>query len=197
MRSVAYIRVSTSSQDTVAQRLAIEAAALARGDAIAEWFEEKAGASTMRRHELKRLRDAVTRGGVGRVYVFRLDRLARSGVADTFRLLDHFRAHGCALVSVADGLPATDGPWGDVVIAVLAAAAEIELTALRERLKVARAKCEREGRKWGRPPRLTRAEWPRLLEMVEAGYTVRRIAMALKVPKTTVQRTLAAARAAA
>lgn len=197
MRSVAYLRVSTSGQDTGAQRSAIEAAAAARGDVIAEWFEETAGASSLRRAELRRLRAAVTAGTVARVYVWRLDRLARSGVADTFRVLDQLRAYHCALVTVADGLPATDGPWGDVVIAVLAAAAEIELTALRERLKVARARCEREGRKWGRPPRLTRADWPQLLELAARGYTVRRMAMALKVPRSTVGRALAQARAGA
>jgi DNA invertase Pin-like site-specific DNA recombinase len=195
MRTVAYLRVSTSAQDTGAQRAAIEAAAAARGDSIAEWFDEVRGAHTLRRPELKRLRASVIAGQVGRVYVFRLDRLARSGVADTFRLLDQFRAYNCALVTVADGMPAMEGPWGDVVIAVLAAAAEIELGALRERLRVARIRCEREGRKWGRPPRLTRADWPRLLELKAQGYTVRKIAMAIKVPRTTVQRALTQARA--
>ena len=96
----------------------------------------------MRRPELARLRAAVVAGGIARVYVFRLDRLARSGVADTFRVIDQFRAYNCALVTVADGLPSTDSPWGDVVIAVLAAAAQIETDALRERLKVARIRCE-------------------------------------------------------
>lgn len=197
VRCVAYIRVSTSSQDTAAQRAAIEAAAAARGDRIAEWYDETRGASTLqRRPALKRMRAAVTAGQVARVYVWRLDRLARSGVADTFRVIDQLRAYDCTLVTVADGLPATDGPWGDVVIAVLAAAAEIELTALRERLKVARVRCEREGRKWGRPPRLTRADWPKLLELADRGYTVRRIAMALKVPRSTVARALAQAKEA-
>jgi DNA invertase Pin-like site-specific DNA recombinase len=197
MRSVAYVRVSTSSQDTAAQRAAIEAAAQARGDVIAEWFEEKRGAGTLSRDELKRLHAAVTAGTVARVYVFRLDRLARSGVADTFRVIDHFRAYNCVLITVADGMPSTDGPWGDVVIAVLAAAAEIELTALKERLKVARARCEREGRKWGRPPRLTPKDWPRLLELAGRGYTIRRMAMSMKVPRSTIADHLAKARASA
>lgn len=195
MHCVAYVRVSTSSQDTTAQRSAIEAAAAARGDAIAEWYAECASAGTTRRPELRRLRAAVTGGHVARVYVFRLDRLARSGVADTFRLIDEFRAHGCALVTVADGLPALDGPWGDVVVAVLAAAAQIELEALKERLRVARVRCEREGRKWGRPLRLTPSDWPRLLELQSRGYSVRKMSMALKVPRSTVARALKEARA--
>lgn len=193
MRAVGYVRVSTTSQDTTAQRSAIRKAAKARGDTIAEWFVEKAGAGTLRRAELKRLRAAVTAGTIARVYVFRLDRLARSGVADTFRVIDQFRTHGTTLITVADGMPATDGPWGDVVIAVLAAAAEIELTALKERLKVARERCEREGRKWGRPPRLTRADYPRLLELKARGYSTRKMAMALKVPRTTIMDHLAKA----
>lgn len=151
----------------------------------------------MQRAELARLRELVKTGTVGSVYVFRLDRLARSGVADTFRVIAEFREYNCALVTVADGMPATEGPWGDVVIAVLAAAAEIELVALRERLRIARAKCEREGRKWGRPPRLTEADYPRLLELERRGFSVRRMAMSVKVPRTSVARALAAARASA
>lgn len=195
--AVGYLRVSTSSQDTAAQRAAIEAAAAARGDVIAEWFEEARGGHTLHRPELGKLRAAVKAGGVARVYVFRLDRLARSGVADTFRVLGEFRARGCALVTVADSMPDMDGPWGDVVIAVLAAAAEIELVALKERLRVARERCEREGKKWGRPGRLTRSHWPLLLELQGKGYSVRKMAMSLKVPRTTVQRALTAARAGA
>lgn len=196
MQAVGYLRVSTSAQDTEAQRAAIEAAAAGRGDTIAEWFAETRGAHTIRRPELRRLRQAVAAGSVRRVYVFRLDRLARSGVRDTFRVLDDFRAHGCALVTVADGLPSTDGPWGDVVIAVLAAAAQIELEALRERLRVSRLKVEARGGKWGRPKRLTRHDWPQLLELDESGFTVREIAQRIKCPRSTVGRALAAARAA-
>jgi DNA invertase Pin-like site-specific DNA recombinase len=196
MRSVGYLRVSTSGQDTAAQRAAIEASAESRGDVIAEWFEEVRGGHTVRRPELARLRAAVVAGGVARVYVFRLDRLARSGVADTFRVLDQFRAYRCALVTVADGLPATDSPWGDVVIAVLAAAAQIETDALRERLRVARIRCEAEGRKWGRPRRLTPGDLAKLGELKARGYSQRKIAMAMKVPRTTIARALRARAAA-
>ena len=195
--AVGYVRVSTSSQDTKAQRAAIREAAKARGDSIAEWYQEVRGAGTMQRGELQRLREAVRTGTVARVYIFRLDRLARSGVADTFRVIDEFRTYNCALVTVADGMPATDSPWGDVVIAVLAAAAEIELVALRERLRVARSKCEAEGRKWGRPARLDQSDWPKLLELEKRGFSVRRMAMSLKCPRTTVARALAAARQSA
>lgn len=196
MRSVAYVRVSTSGQDTEAQRQAIAAAAAARGDEIARWYDERAGAGSTQRAELRQLRADVRAGQVQRVYVFRLDRLARSGVRDTFHVLEELKVYGCSFVSVADGLPDVAGPWGDVVIAVLAAAAEIELEALRKRLAVARAKLEKEGRKWGRPPRLTRADYPKLLQLAAEGYTVRRIAMAIKVPRSTVAKHLAAARAA-
>jgi len=194
VKAVAYIRVSTASQDTTAQRQAIEAAAAARGDSIAEWYDERAGAGVLERAELKRLRADVRKGRVGRVYVFRLDRLARSGVRDTFQVLSEFAGAGTSFVTVADGMPDIQGPWGDVVIAVLAAAAEIESAALRERIKIARERCDREGRKWGRPLRLTRHDWPKLLEMKALGYSQRKMAMALKVPRTTVARALARAK---
>lgn len=194
-RAVAYIRVSTSSQDTTAQRQAITAAAAARGETIAEWYDEKANAGRLQRPELRRLRADVRKGDVGRVYVFRLDRLARSGVRDTFQVLAEFAGANTSFVTVADGMPDIQGPWGDVVIAVLAAAAEIESAALRERIKSARERCDREGRKWGRPLRLTRHDYPRLLELDARGCSQRKMAQILKVPRTTVARALRKAKA--
>jgi DNA invertase Pin-like site-specific DNA recombinase len=54
------------------QRAAIEKAAEARGDSIAEWYAEKRTASTAERPELQRLMREVDAGRHRRVYVFRL-----------------------------------------------------------------------------------------------------------------------------
>jgi DNA invertase Pin-like site-specific DNA recombinase len=105
----AYVRVSSRAQDVTTQRTAIERAAAARGDLIAEWYSEKRSGKTLARPELNRLRQAVARCEVSRVYVFRLDRLARSGIRDTFEVVDELRAAGVELVSVADGFALTGG----------------------------------------------------------------------------------------
>jgi DNA invertase Pin-like site-specific DNA recombinase len=191
----AYVRVSTAGQDTSSQRDALTRAARARGHTIGRWFEERQGGGTLRRPVLAEVRGAARRGELGTLYVFRIDRLTRSGVPDTFRLMQELTEAGCNVVSVADGLPDTRGPWGDVVLAVLAAAAQIELGALRERIAAARERVRARGGTWGRAPRIHRSEWPRLLELAKT-HSTRELARRLKVPRTSVQRALGRALAA-
>src|SRR5215468_3997888 len=125
----AYIRVSSRSQDTAMQRSAIERAATARGDSITKWFEEKRSGRTLARPELDRLRQAARGGQFRKLYVFRLDRLTRSGIRDTFEVIEELRAHGCEVVSVADGF-SLEGPAAEVFLAVMAWAAKMERLAI-------------------------------------------------------------------
>ena len=80
--------------DHATQRAAIERAAAARGDAIHTWYAEKKSAKTMNRPELTRLRADARAGDLKKLFVFRLDRLTRSGIRDTFELVEELRAHG-------------------------------------------------------------------------------------------------------
>lgn len=187
MNAAAYVRVSSKAQDHASQRAAIERAATARGDRIKIWFSEKRSAKTIAREELQRLRADVRAGLVRRLYVFRLDRLARSGIRDTFEVVEELRAHGCELVTVADGFD-LNGPAAEVVLAVLSWAAKMERLAINERISAARERLAKEGRAWGRPPRLTIADRDRIRDLRRAGRTIREIAIALKVPRSTVAR---------
>ena len=94
MRVVAYCRVSSRAQDLGMQVAAIEKAAAARGDTIEGWFQEKKSGKVLARPELNRLRTEVRAHRVKRLYVFRLDRLSRSGIRDTFEVIEELRAHG-------------------------------------------------------------------------------------------------------
>ncbi len=189
--AVAYVRVSSRAQDHATQRSAIERAATARGDAIVDWRAEKRTAKTMARAELQRLlvdsRAGRMRGR--RLYVFRLDRLTRTGIADTLVTLDELRANGVEIVSVADGFD-LNGPHAEVVIAVMAWAAKIErsrqpsgsprrVIALRPR----------------RPLGTTASSRPwdvaRALAMRTEGHGVRAIARAMHIPRSTIARALA------
>lgn len=195
-RVAAYVRVSTQGQDFGSQRAAIELAARARGDKIAKWFHERQSGRSLARPVLRDVRAAARRGELAALYIFRLDRLTRSGVADTFRVVEDLRGAGCNVISVADGLPDTAGPWGDVVLAVLAAVAQIELGAIRERIGAARARARAEGRHWGRRPRLDAKDGARLLELAKS-RSVRELAASERVPLASVQRALKRARLAA
>ncbi len=174
------------------QTAAIEKMADARGDIVATWYAEKCSARTMERAELARLRADLKAGRLAgrRCYVFRLDRLSRSGIRDTFELIEELRAHNCELVSVSDGFD-LNGPTSEVILAVMAWASKMERLAINERITAARDRVEAEGRHWGRPRRMSDQQITRAQRMKRQGLSVRSISVALKVPRATVARAIA------
>jgi DNA invertase Pin-like site-specific DNA recombinase len=191
--AIAYIRVSSRAQDHKTQRSALDRAATARGDVIDDWRAEKRTAKTMHRPELHGLLADARAGRLRgrRLYLFRLDRLTRTGIADTLTTLDELRAHGVEVVSVADGFDLT-GPHAEVIIAVMAWAAKMERLATGERIAAARERIESEGGRWGRPSRVDGPTRARAAELQASGKTVREIARTLHVPRSTIARALAA-----
>ncbi len=185
--AAAYLRVSTHAQDWKLQRDAIARACKARGDRItrALWFEEKKSGASIDRPVLKKLRAAVRAGYVGRLYVFQLSRLTRSGIRDTLELIQEFERGGAELVSVGDGFDFGPGLARDMLIAGIAWAAQMERAAIGERIKAARVRIEAAGGRWGRPRRIDPGTLARAFELKKKKCTLRQIAMALKVPRST------------
>lgn len=182
-----YVRVSSKSQDLVMQTTAIDRVAAARGDVIERRYAEKFTGRVMDRVELNRLREDAKAGYIKRLYVYRLDRLTRSGIRDTFDLIEELRRHGVELVSISDGFD-MNGPAAEIILAVLSWAAKMERIAINERISAARARFEAEGRRWGRPKRKINLEQARALQ--KQGRTLREIAIAIKVPRATLARAL-------
>ncbi len=160
MKAAAYVRVSSRSQDAGSQRAALELAARARGDTIGDWFVEKQSGRTLARPILDSVRELARRGHIRKLFVFRLDRLTRSGIRDALTVVHELRGAGCELVTVADGFE-LGGPASDVVLAVMAWAAQWERDALGERIAAARARAET----WGRPRAAGPADVRRVLEL--------------------------------
>jgi DNA invertase Pin-like site-specific DNA recombinase len=194
---VAYIRVSSRGQDHAMQRSSIERAAAARGDTVGTWYAEKRTAKTMDRPELARLLADVRARKVRRLYVFRLDRLTRTGIADTLALVQELRSLGVELVNLADGFTIPPPGAGDsaakvseLILAILAWAAEMELLTRRERIAARRELADERGEAWGRPRRSSWNEEAEILERKAKGETVRAIAIAMRIPRSTVGRIL-------
>jgi hypothetical protein len=103
----------------------------------------------------------------GRV-LFRLDRLARSGIRDTFAVVEELRAAGGALVTSADGFDIS-GPAAEVVLAVMAWAPQMERLAINEPIAAARTRLGAEGRPWGRPSSVAPHDRERVLKLHGAG----------------------------
>src|SRR5216684_3727123 len=190
MSAAAYVRVSSKSQDTAMQKAAIERAASARGDSIGTYYEEKRSGRTLARPELDRLRVDARSGLIRRLYLFRLDRLTRSGIRDTFEVIEELRGHGCEVVSVADGF-SLEGPAAEVILAVMAWAAKMERLAINERTAAARRRVEAEGGRWGRPRTMDDAQVKRAAAL-RRRLSVREVARRMGLPKSTVDRALRA-----
>jgi DNA invertase Pin-like site-specific DNA recombinase len=187
------VRVSSKVQTHKTQQASIEAAARARGDEIAAWYAEKKSGGTMKREELDRLRADVRTGIVRKLYVFKLDRLTRTGVSDTYAILAEFQRAGCEVVAVSDNLhikPGDDDLASTVFIFALSLAAKLERTAINERIAAARERLASEGKPWGRRPRLQGERLEQARRLRAEGRSIRAIAVALKVPHSSVARSL-------
>ena len=187
--AAAYVRVSTRQQSLEAQKGVISRAATARGDKIVAWYGEKAAGYKLERAELAELRAAVRRGEHQKLYIFRIDRLSRAGVLATFTVVDELKRNGCSVVTIADAFE-LEGPTADIVLAVLAACAQMERMALADRVNAARERVEREGGQWGRPRRIDPGTLEKATKLRAAGHTQRYIAQALSVPRATIARAL-------
>jgi DNA invertase Pin-like site-specific DNA recombinase len=191
-RQAAYLRVSTPQQSEALQRDAIERAAAARGEKIDLWVAEKASGKRRDRPELESLRVLARRGELSSLWVFRLDRLARSAVF-LLTVVEELKNHGCRVVT-PDGVD-TQGTWAPAIMVVLGTAAEIELEAQRERMASARAKAEAAGKRWGRPRGPAEDRIDQVAELVlnlEKGLTLRKAAKLAGLSYGTAQRLVAA-----
>lgn len=187
--TAAYIRVSSKAQDHSMQRAAIERCAAARGDEVATWYAEKRSAKTIERLELQRLRADARAGKLRRLYVYRLDRLSRSGIRDTFEVVEELRRSGVEIVTVSDNF-ALDGPAAEVILAVMAWAAKMERLAINERIAGARLRLEEEGRPWGRPSSLDEEQLAEVQRLRTEGKTIRAIAAEVGASRSAVDRAL-------
>jgi len=132
-------------------------------------------------------------GKVKTLYVFKIDRLVITGVADTFAIVEELRRAGVTLIAVADNLsivPDKDDITSEVLVFALGLAAKLERTAINDRIAAARDRIEAEGGRWGRPSRVDRATREHAARLQAEGKTIREIARAQKVPRSTIARSL-------
>jgi DNA invertase Pin-like site-specific DNA recombinase len=126
---------------------------------------------------------------VRRCYVYKYDRVCRTGVRDLLNIIEEFKLAGCELVAVADVVDLT-GPASEMILAALAFAAKLERAAINDRIASARERVEAEGGSWGRPRRMNDAAIAKAREMRDQGRTLREIAVAMKVPRSTIGQAL-------
>jgi putative DNA-invertase from lambdoid prophage Rac len=191
---VLYVRVSTDEQTARNQRPDLERLARARGWHVVERIEETvSGAAGTKRPGLDRLDELVHVGAVDVVAVWALDRLGRS-MTETIRRVLWLERAGVELVSARERWLDVTGLVRPLLVAIFGWVAEQERAPIVERTKAGLARARAAGKRLGRPRRVGAVDRRRVLELAEHGRSVREIAVAMKVPRSTVHDVLAEGR---
>ena len=151
-RIAIYSRVSTDKQTHESQLHDVRAYVQRRWPTarVTECSDTISGARFSRKG-LDSLMEAVRRGRIDVVSVYKLDRLGRS-LQHLAQLLGELESHGTALVASSQGIDTSDSnPAGRLQMHVLAAVAEFERSVIVERVKAGLAAARERGAKLGRP----------------------------------------------
>ena len=126
-----YVRVSSRTQDTASQEPDLKRWAKAQKEITVRWYRDKFSGKTMDRPGFNRLMADVQLGKVGRVAVWRLDRLGRTAKG-LLTLLDELQQLGVGFVSLREGFD-LGTPAGRLMAGVLASVAAYETEVRKER----------------------------------------------------------------
>jgi DNA invertase Pin-like site-specific DNA recombinase len=179
MKMIGYARVSTTGQtlDTQLEQLA--------ETGCNNIFQETASGASCNRPELKNALAALSEGNV--LIVTRLDRLARS-TRDLLDIVHAIENRGAKLKALADPWADTTTPTGKLILTVLGGLAEFERSLIAERTAEGRARAKRDGKRLGRPPKLSRHQRKAVFAMRREGQDNAEIARTLGVSRSTISR---------
>lgn len=185
-----YVRTSTSDQHGEAQVHALEKAIAARettGTVV--WYRDIGHTGTnVSRPAMQELRQAVHRGEVGEVFVYALDRLARS-VSDLLDFTKAVSRTGASLIVIRENIDAETAA-GRMMMTMLGAIAEFEHSLTMERTALGRERARERQVPMGRPHAITPDQVAEARRLREAGNTIRYIAQAVGVNRGAVYRAL-------
>ncbi|MBV7568470.1 recombinase family protein [Pseudomonas sp. PDM27] len=181
MATFAYGRVSTVLQDTENQRLELANA----GWAIDYWFADTISgksASSQRpafKELLTKIRDGET------LLVAKLDRLGRDAI-DVLQTVRDLGARNIKVVVHQLGSTDLTSPTGKLLLSMLAAVAEMERDLLIERTQAGLTRAKAEGKKLGRPSKITPERRSDILRSVAEGASISALARKYAVSRATI-----------
>jgi putative DNA-invertase from lambdoid prophage Rac len=145
-------RVSTLDQDPAGARAELAAAAARLGAEVELDVEETGSGARNDRPGLRRVLEAVRRGRVDAVVVWKLDRFGRSAL-DLLANVRELEASGVRFLALSQGIDVR--PGGDamsrLLLTMLAAVAEFERDLIKDRTRLAMDRVRREGTRSGAP----------------------------------------------
>lgn len=182
MAVIGYARVSTTEQNAQLQLDALKAAGAAR-----IFTDHGVSGSKTARPELDACIDHLREGDV--LTVWKLDRLGRNTV-HVLQLIEELTEHGIGFRSVTEGLH-TDGPMSKAMLTIMAAFAQLERDTMIERTRAGLIAAAANGRKGGRPRKVTDSDAIKARQLREKGISAPDIARMLDCSRATVYRYLA------
>jgi DNA invertase Pin-like site-specific DNA recombinase len=150
----------------------------------------------MNRPGMTRLMDELLAGRLGRIVVWRLDRLGRT-TRGLCQLFDDLRERKVDLASIKDGF-SLDSPAGRLHARILASVAEYETEVRRERVLAGQDVARRKGKTWGGSLkgwrwRVTDEQVTAIREMKAGRVPVAKIARITGLSRPTIYRVLSQA----
>lgn len=195
MKCAIYARVSTTGgrQDLENQLAPLrEWAGRLGAEVIVEHVDECSGSKGSKdRKALALLLQGAHRRQFDTVLVWALDRLSREGIAKLSGYLEALRRSGVRVLSHQEPWLDTSGPVSDLLIAIFGWVAQQERARIRERILAGLERAKGKGKILGRPELSFDIEIAK--RMKQEGKSLRTIAKALMVSKSTLSRTLSKA----
>jgi DNA invertase Pin-like site-specific DNA recombinase len=186
MRVAIYARVSTKDrgQDTENQLHQLRTFAEQHGTIYQVYTDQESGGKADRT-EFKHLLFAAYQQKFDLVVFWRLDRFSREGALATLRYLKELKDHGVNYKSYTEPYLDSLGPFGDVIVSMLATIAAQDLIKISENTKAALAKKKAAGVQLGAPAKSTELI-AQVRRLKASGASNQAIARALQVSPSTV-----------
>lgn len=190
MRVAIYARVSTrdKGQDPDNQVHQLRTFAERHGTIYKVFTEEVSGGKSDR-SEFKQLLLEAYQQRFDLVVFWRLDRFSREGALATLRYLKELKDHGVNYKSFTEPYLDSLGPFGDVIVSMLATIAAQDLIKISENTKAALAKKKAAGVQLG-APRKSAALIAQVRQLKASGASNQAIARALQMSPSTVAKYL-------
>lgn len=135
-QKIAYLRVSSVSQNEARQREAMQ------DKGVNKYFVDKCSGKDTNRPQLQEMLDYVREGDI--VYIHEFSRLARN-TADLLKIVEYLTNKGVTLISNKENLD-TSTSTGKLMLTIIGAIAEFERACIRERQLEGIAIAKRKGK---------------------------------------------------
>lgn len=187
-RVAIYCRVSTTDQSCERQeRDLLEYAAVCGFEVVGVWKETVSGTKHDRAERSKVMALAQSHS-IDAILVTEMTRWGRSTI-DLIETLQSLHSWHVSLIAQTGLQFDLNTPQGRLIAHLMASLAEFERDLVRERVRSGVAAAKARGQKFGRQPgQRVKADKlaPKVLQMVQSGYSYRKIAASLHLSKTTV-----------